>query len=77
MGGLKAPGNDGFPVVFFFQKNWHIVKDSMFDVVLKISKKDFNLVDINQKLIILIPKIENPEFITQLRPISLCNVIYK
>lgn len=49
----------------------------MFEVVLKIFMGDFNLGNINHTLVTLVPKVENPELITQFGPISLCNVIYK
>lgn len=76
IGGLKAPGDDGYPTIFFHQ-NWDVVKRSVCDTVYNAFNKTLDFSTINNTLLVLIPKVEKPEFISQFRPISLCNVIYK
>ncbi|KAA3470849.1 reverse transcriptase [Gossypium australe] len=64
MGATKAPGEDGFPAIFF-QKFWHILNG------------DIEVSQINTTHIVFIPKKTSPTNLSHFHPISLCNVIYK
>lgn len=72
----KSPGSAGFSPLFF-QKYWDIVGNSVSSLSLCILNEGLDVSCINQTLITLIPKVDNPTLFFQFRPISLCNVIYK
>lgn len=76
MGRYKAPGLDGFQPVFY-QDCWDVVGQSVQRFVLEFFATGDLPVGINDALVVLIPKVEKPEKITQFRPISLCNVLFK
>ncbi|CAL9016452.1 unnamed protein product, partial [Prunus brigantina] len=76
IGGLKTPGPDGFPASFY-QKYWEMCSIDIITFV----QECFNFatlpVHLNETLITLVPKVERPTSMTQIRPISLCNTLYK
>lgn len=76
MAPLKAPGIDGLHVQFY-QVHWDSVGDSIFDIVLTTFDKGSFEDWFNRTLIVLIPKVPIPEFVSQLIPISLCTLPYK
>lgn len=74
--GIKAPGPDGFPSIFF-HKFWGSCKADLINMVSECFVQGCVPSDINQTLISLIPKISNPTSMIQFRPLSLCNTFYK
>ena len=61
----------------FFQVYWDIVGEVVTAACLKCLNDRQIPGEINATSILLIPKKPNPERISDLRPISLCNVVYK
>ena len=76
MGPTKALGLDDMNALFY-QKFWHIVGTDVAYVVLDFLNNGNILTDINYTHIVLIPKIKSSKKMSDYRPISLCNVIYK
>jgi hypothetical protein len=76
IGDLKAPGPDGMPAIFY-KKFWHILGEKVQAKVLAVLNGGDMPARWNETTIVLIPKVKNPEKLTEYRPISLCNVIYK
>jgi hypothetical protein len=72
----KSLGPDGMSC-FFFHKFWHIIGEDVIEAVLSILNSGYLLQKINFTHIVLIPKVPNPRKMTDFRPISLCNVVYK
>ncbi|MCI32183.1 RNA-directed DNA polymerase (Reverse transcriptase), partial [Trifolium medium] len=73
---FKAPGSDGFQCIFFKQY-WHIVGDDVFKLVKDAFTSGHFDPTISNTLIALIPKVDSPTTFRELRPISLCNIVYK
>ena len=76
IGPTKAPRPDGMNA-HFYKKFWHIVGTDVTHAVLDFLNNSNMLTDINYTHIVLIPKINSPKKMSNYRPISLCNVIYK
>ena len=72
----KAPSPNGIPVLFF-NSFWHIVGNDVIKLVLNFLKLGIMPPNINHTFITLVPKVASPKSMKDLRPISLCNVIYK
>lgn len=72
----KAPGSDDFPTAFF-QKCWHFIGDDVMRALEGAKNSGKVLKEINNTFITLIPKKKKVDNFDNLRPIYLCNTIYK
>ena len=76
MAPLKAPSPDEMPPQFYQyfcqMMDHHVIKSILF--WLNSSTLPYL---VNHTFVALIPKIKNPEHVTEYRPFSLCNVLYK
>ncbi|KAL4297847.1 hypothetical protein GQ457_12G017420 [Hibiscus cannabinus] len=73
---LKSPGPDGLHA-HFFQKNWHIVGNSVCSMVQHVFASSDIDHELNLTTLVLIPKVQSPSCFKYFRPISLCSVLYK
>lgn len=73
MKSLYAPGHP----LCFYHNFWTETVPVITDWALDILNKNLSVAEVNPAHISLIPKVKNPKYITEFRPISLCNVTYK
>ena len=76
MAPLKARGPDGMPPLFY-QNFWHLMRGDVIHTVLHFLNSGSLPNPLNHTFITLIPKTKNLELVSEFRPISLCNVLYK
>ncbi|CAN1818577.1 Transposon TX1 uncharacterized 149 kDa protein [Linum perenne] len=72
----KAPGPDGFNPGFY-QKMWDTIGAEVVAACKRWLAAGALPISIQQTTIVLLPKIANPTNMKELRPISLCNVLYR
>ena len=70
MAPLKAPDLDGMPPIFY-QSYWDLLGEDVTSFVLHFLNSASLPANLNHTFITLIPKIKNPEFVFEVRPICL------
>src|SRR6266487_2803707 len=72
----KSPGPNEFNLAFY-QRFWEHCSDDIFSAASTWLERGYFPTSLNDTNICLIPKCDNPTSMKDLRPISLCNVLYK
>ena len=74
--GTKAPGPDGFGSSFY-KDSCDVVGNDVLDAVMDVLQNGRLLKELNQTIVTLIPKTKCPKNVSEFRPISCCNTLYK
>lgn len=72
----KSPGPDGYTSAFF-KGTWSTVGSLVMESIREFFERDALLKQLNNATVALIPKGKNSPTVSDFRPISCCNVIYK
>ena len=72
----SAPGPDGFGAVFY-QSFWQIIKQDVLNAVLQFFTTGWLLPYFNSNSLILIPKTDNADSVSQFRPFAVANFKFK
>ena len=62
---------------FFYADTWQLVDDELITAVLDALQEGRILKELNHTVITLVPKTKCPHNVSECRPISCCNTIYK
>lgn len=73
---FKSPGPNGFSSGFY-KASWHIIGDLICNTIHEFWQTGKLSPHLSDTRIILLPKTPNPQSVSDFRPISCCNVIYK
>ena len=76
LGHNKALGLNRYPVEFIVQ-SWEVIENEVTNAILEFFKTSKPLKEVGNTILALVPKIVNPTSLSDFRPISCCNTIYK
>ena len=76
MAPLKSPCLDGMPPLFY-QNYWSLIGSDVTHSILHYLNSGVLPQSLCHSFITLIPKVKNPEYVSQFRPMSLSNVLYR
>ncbi|KAL0284166.1 UNVERIFIED_CONTAM: putative ribonuclease H protein [Sesamum radiatum] len=72
----KAPGPDGYSSGFY-KAAWPVIGEEVATAILEFFTTGRLLKQVNTTILALIPKVRVPSLVSDFRPISCCNVLYK